>query len=79
MKFKVKVITPTGVEKIEENNAPSESKLKELYTMMGYTFVEILGKEEEKGMFDGLDEETLAKIREMKGGVPNMGISMIFL
>ncbi len=73
MRFQVKVILPTGAEKIEFNNAPDESKLRELYSMMGYTVVEIMGKEQEKGMFEGLDADTMAKINNMKGGVPNMG------
>lgn len=73
MRFQVKVILPSGAEKIEFNNAPDESKLRELYDMMGYTVVEIMGKEQEKGMFDGLDAATMAKINSMKGGVPNMG------
>ena len=29
MRFKVKVITPTGVEKTESNNAPDEGKLRD--------------------------------------------------
>jgi len=73
MRFKVKVKLPTGDEKVEFNNAPDEKKLRELYSMMGYTVVEIMGKEQEKGMFDGLDAETMAKINQMNGKIPNMG------
>ncbi len=73
MRFKVKVITPTGSESIESNNAQDENKLRELYEMMGYTLVEVLEKEEEKTMFDELDPATMAQINNMKGGVPNMG------
>ena len=73
MKFKVKVKLPSGAETIEESTAPDEKKLRELYNMMDYTVVEILGSEKEKSMFDGLDADTMAKINGMKGGVPNMG------
>lgn len=73
MRFKVKVKLPTGDEKVEFNNAPNEKKLRELYSMMGYTVVEIMGQEQEKDMFDGLDAETMAKINKMNGKIPNMG------
>ena len=73
MRFKVKVITPQGKEHVEYNNAVDKNKLKALYDMMGYTLLEILETEKETSMFEGLDTETLNKIKSMSGGVTNMG------
>lgn len=73
MRFKVKVLTPQGKEHIEYNNAVDKNKLKGLYDMMGYELLEILETEKETSMFEGLDAETMAKIKNMGGGVQNMG------
>lgn len=73
MRFKVKVLTPQGKEHIEYNNAVDKNKLKGLYDMMGYELLEILETEKETSMFEGLDAETMAKIKNMSGGVQNMG------
>ncbi len=73
MRFKVKVVTPQGKEHVEYNNAVDKNKLKGLYDMMGYELLEILETEKETSMFEGLDAETMAKIKNMGGGVQNMG------
>jgi hypothetical protein len=74
MKFKCKVITPNGQEHIEEMTAPTKDKLRELYIMMGYQLVEIMGEVEQKNFLDDMEPELLAKLSQVNGGaVPNMG------
>lgn len=72
MRFKVKVATDTGAQKIEINNAPNEQELKKIYSMMGYSVIEILSVEKEIRLIDELSPEQMAKLKATSG-VPNMG------
>ena len=73
MRFKVKVVTDSGKEKIEFNNAVNEKELRKIYKMMGYTITDILDAVKESKLVDELSPEQLAKLRGAGGGVPNMG------
>ncbi len=73
MKFTFIVRDQLGKEKKEEGNAQSETKLRELYRMMGYEVVEIIKAEKQSGMLDGIDPATLAALGTKGGAVPNMG------
>ena len=72
MKFKYKVMTQTGDTKVDSMTASSEGELKRLLSMMGQELVEVLEREKQQSLVEGLSPEQQAKLLGA-GGVPNMG------